>query len=455
MDVGQFGIVVEIDVVQEIVSVIVISMAVYFFCAKYIADEDEMEKKIFFNGLKLKLIAAIALPLVYILYYKGGDTLTYFHDAMLLNELFWYDPPKYFDFIVNGMYENGELKTWKYYFTFRQMNLSYFIFRVDERAMFVSRITSVLTLLTGGSLFASGIIISVFCYLGLWKVYKIFIEYYPVFTKQLSYTVLFIPSVVFWGSGILKDPITLGALCFLVFYFHALMKKRNVLFSSILCFVSGYLILAIKPYILNAFIIGMGCWILSNYLVKIKSVVFKGLIFPFLLALSAGIIFLSLDAFSDKTGQYSLDKVLNEAVLVQNDLKQDYYGGHRFDIGTFDPSVGGLLSKAPIAIGATLYRPFIWEADNLFILMSALESTVIIIFSFIAIFRIKIHRLQGILLMNPLLFFSFMFSLFFAFSVGLTTANFGALVRYKIPLMPFYLSMVYVLSNYSKIPTQD
>ncbi|MFZ9955762.1 MAG: hypothetical protein ACO3E1_06520, partial [Flavobacteriales bacterium] len=173
------------------------------------------------------------------------------------------------------------------------------------------------------------------------------------------------------------------------------------------------------------------------------------------LVLSIGAVFGLLSAFSGETGKYSFENALNEAALVQSDLKQDYYGGHRFDIGPFEPTLSGVLGKAPIAIATTLYRPFVWESHNVFVMLSALESTIIIIFTFLAIFRIKLFNLQGVLLANPLLFFSFVFSLFFAFFIGLTSANFGALVRYKIPLMPFYMSMVFILSNYKKLPKKQ
>lgn len=46
---------------------------------------------------------------------------------------------------------------------------------------------------------------------------------------------------------------------------------------------------------------------------------------------------------------------------------------------------------------------------------------------------------------SPLLLFSLIFALFFAFSVGLTTSNFGSLVRYKIPCEPFYLGMLFAM----------
>ena len=49
-------------------------------------------------------------------------------------------------------------------------------------------------------------------------------------------------------------------------------------------------------------------------------------------------------------------------------------------------------------------------------------------------------------LLITLLLFSFVFAIFFAFGVGLSTSNFGALVRYKIPCIPFYLSSLWLVS---------
>jgi hypothetical protein len=51
---------------------------------------------------------------------------------------------------------------------------------------------------------------------------------------------------------------------------------------------------------------------------------------------------------------------------------------------------------------------------------------------------------------DPLLIFAFVFAIFFSFSVGLTTANFGALVRYKIPSIPFYMSLLMILDEQRK-----
>ena len=38
-----------------------------------------------------------------------------------------------------------------------------------------------------------------------------------------------------------------------------------------------------------------------------------------------------------------------------------------------------------------------------------------------------------------------LFALLFGFTIGISTPNFGALVRFKIPLVPFYVVGLYVI----------
>lgn len=57
---------------------------------------------------------------------------------------------------------------------------------------------------------------------------------------------------------------------------------------------------------------------------------------------------------------------------------------------------------------------------------------------------------------HRILFFTVYFSLFFSFSVGLTTSNFGSLVRYKIPAIPFYvISLIIISSSYKELLAED
>jgi hypothetical protein len=48
---------------------------------------------------------------------------------------------------------------------------------------------------------------------------------------------------------------------------------------------------------------------------------------------------------------------------------------------------------------------------------------------------------------DPVVIYCISFSLLFALFVGATTANFGSLVRYKIPCMPFYVIAIFLIQD--------
>lgn len=207
------------------------------------------------------------------------------------------------------------------------------------------------------------------------------------------------------------------------------------------------IIFSIKPYIIFALFPGSLMWIFSNRIAAIRNVAFKVLIIPIIVILSVGGGIYALSFFGEDMGKYSMNNLVNTLVVTQNDLKQSYYHGHSFDIGLTDPSPLGLLKKSPEAIIAGLYRPYLWECGNAVMLMSGLENTFILILTINSILRIKFTDFFGKLLREPILFFALSFSIFFAFSVGISTANFGALVRFKIAYLPFFLCSLFILTK--------
>ncbi len=103
-------------------------------------------------------------------------------------------------------------------------------------------------------------------------------------------------------------------------------------------------------------------------------------------------------------------------------------------------------------MAAGLYRPFLWEARNPVMLIAGIENFAMLLLSLyvlllacVAIFKTGPGYMLRTMFDNSLIVFSFIFAITFAFSVGLTTANFGALVRYKIPLIPFFLSGLFIV----------
>jgi hypothetical protein len=195
---------------------------------------------------------------------------------------------------------------------------------------------------------------------------------------------------------------------------------------------------------------GVTFLVLFKYVSVIKNAVIKFLFVPFVIAFSFLLSLYLLTTLGDKMGRFSFDNVLQNAVDVQYDLKQDYYQGSSFDIGEFTPTVGGVLGKFPQAVTAGLFRPFIWEARNIAMLISGLENMVFLLIVLRILFNFKLIRHTSFITSQPLLVFAFSFSVILIFIVGLTTSNFGSLVRYRIPALPFFLASLFILEDFIK-----
>lgn len=269
-------------------------------------------------------------------------------------------------------------------------------------------------------------------------------------SKQFAIAILFIPSVVFWGSGILKDTITFSAACWFTYSFYKLFAKRErMFFNTLYLIISSYLLVEIKPYILFALLPGTLIWLLYDKIVKIKSFFVKVIIAPVLIVVFVGVGYFIFNSMGSLLGDYSPEKVLETAVITQEDLTRSYqYGQNYYDIGKFDASVSGIISKVPVAITAALFRPFLWEARNPVMLLSAIENTLILGLTIWLLLKLRIIGIFRLIGRHPLIIFALSFSLFFAFGVGLSTANFGALVRYKIPAIPFFVSALFILKYF-------
>lgn len=399
--------------------------------------------KFFVWGLFAKIAGGIILCLIYTFYYNGGDTTNYFFfGGDVMRKLFQRDV---IDFLKVWLGEQN-LENW---FLFDAETGTPYYWR-DKHSFFVTRFITPLALISFSSILVCTILLATLCYSGVWLLFEVFVSFFPKVEKNLAIAVLFMPSVVFWGSGLLKDTITLSAIGWYLYgFYHLIIKKERPIWNSIYLFIAAMLLLKIKPYILFAILPGSLVWYLTNSLWRIKNFFLKMTLTPILVILLAGTGYVLLTSLQNSLGTYALDKVMDRAVVVQQDLKQDYYGGSaRFDIGDFDATFSSMILKAPAAINASLFRPFVWEAKNPVMMLAAIENLYVLFLTIYLVFKLKVINIFLLIRKNSLLIFSLLFSIFFAFSVGIATANFGALVRYKIPLIPFYLGTLFVLRWY-------
>lgn len=404
----------------------------------------------FLPGMLVKLLGGLFFGGIYVFYYDGGDTTSYYECALAFVNLFWSSPSTFFEAYFGG----GTAEIRSLFDNETGAPLAYIFF--NDKTRVVSKLMVPFVFLGAKKYFLATLWIALLSYGGLWQLYRMFVFYFPKHFKLLALAILFMPSVAFWGSGMLKDSITLAATCYFVVATNDMVLRKNNLRSRLFKqVISAAVILAIKPYIIIILIPATLVWYFYSKIRSIKNVYFRTVIVPLIYAVILGGSYGLLTLFGSSLGRFSLDEALNTAVIIQNDLKQEYYEGNSFDIGEFDATLPSIASKFPAATTAGLFRPYLWESRNLVMLLAGLENFFILVLSILALWRIPWRAIRPLFSQYPVLLYSFVFSLLFAFMIGITTSNFGALVRFKIPLIPLYMAVVVVFLGEGKSFVRD
>jgi len=188
----------------------------------------------------------------------------------------------------------------------------------------------------------------------------------------------------------------------------------------------------IKSYIIIILGIALVTIIFANLIASIKNFVIRAfvlMIFLFSMAITA--FFTNFNAQVQSFAEeyiLQIDNLHKSYEELQNAVENSE--GGIVSINT-NITLQGIILQSPWAIFSCLYRPFIWESRKIIILLTSLESMLL----FFSTLFVKAFKL---LITDRYILFSFIAATLFALLIGLTTFNFGTMIRYKIILLPFY-----------------
>jgi len=397
-------------------------------------------KQYFIPALSLKLLGGLALGVLYHTIY-AGDTNNYFNHASIIYDAFGHS----FSTGLHLVTTDGTITPDIAPYVSRMV-----WFGADSKEYFVIRVAAVGAVLGFNTYSVTTLFFAVLSFSGMWAMYMTFAKIRPQVYKELAVAVFFLPSVFFWGSGLLKDSLCIGALGWLFYAFYrGAIEKKNILRCLLIGVAAVQVIAAMKVYILLAFVPPASLWVFNENTARIKSTLMRWIAKPLLLGAGLGVAIYAMGAIAAADARFNLDKIGEQSKLTANYLQgvSKTEQGSGYNIGEQDGSLGGMVKLAPQAIVVALFRPFIWEAHNPTMLLSALESSYFILLTLRIFYRAGFLNSIRAIALSPVLTLCFVFSLIFAMSVGISSGNFGTLVRYKIPLMPFYLAGLYILQN--------
>lgn len=398
----------------------------------------------FVPALTVKFIGAIALGLVYEYYYGGGDTSGYFYHASLIHQAFSDSFPVGMKLLLTsgGIYDPQTV----------QYTVSMAWYYAGSPEYLLARFAAVMGLLCFNTYTIIALFFAITSFTGGWAMYITFVKIRPQLYKQLAITTFFVPSLFFWGSGLMKDSICLGALGWLLYAFYRGTIQRQRMVSMLMTgMFAAYILFRIKVYILLAFLPPALLWIFNENSQQIKNQALRILLKPLFLVLGVGIALYAATTLTAGNSSYDVDKIGERSKITADYL----YGvsvateGSAYKLGEQDGTIGSMVKLAPQAIVVSLFRPFLWEVRNPVMLLSSLESLFMLGFTLRILFRAGVGRTLGLVVRTPVLTLCFVFALVFAATVGIVSNNFGTLVRYKIPLLPFYMAGLMITQSLS------
>lgn len=397
------------------------------------------------KGLYAKLFGGLAFALVYTFYYEyGGDTRTYFRDSQMLASSVLEGFETYLN-VFRRRVNNVDSDSLRFV-----LNMAFH----DPREFYVVNFVSPLTIFGLGSYFSTTLLVALVSYWGVWRFFQLMVAKFPQLEKQMAFAILFVPSVVFWGSGISKDSLILCAVGLILYHVNEVMGgKFWQLKSLIIIILAGYFMFVVKAYVIISLAPAIILWRSLYLRDKIKSGIVRALVLPlFGLVGVVGMVWV-LNFMAMYNSTYSVDSFVGTAQDMQgwhyvegHNTAEENGRGSSYTLGEYDGSNWkGMLKVFPAAVNVTFFRPYIWEAKNLAMLAQAFESALLIFFTLFTIIKVGPFRVYSFIANDALLLMCLVFAIFFGFAVGFSSYNFGALSRYKIPCVPFYVAALFIV----------
>jgi hypothetical protein len=419
-----------------------VALFYYLFRARRNRYDDPVLKYYHKQAFWIKVFAVVPFTLFNAILSPGDSFLLYYTESASLAKLILKDFSHLkWLYLPSIDFDQSLLKN--------PLNLGYL--RSENNYMIV-RITTVLSYLALHKYVILNLFFSMISFSGVWRLYRFFYEQYPHLHKQFAIAILYLPTFVFWSAGILKDPICTGAIGWITYALYEIFyKKKNLLSNVVIILVFGYLLYVIKVYILISYVPFFFLYLVLKNVTLVNSRILRVLLVTGLIVLAISMFTTVMQQLAGSLGAYGGDDLAKNISTYQKAYAEQDNAASNFSLGVeFDGSTGSLIRIAPAAIIATLYRPFFWESKKLSTLLSSVESLFIMLFTLYVLYKAGLLNFLRSIMKDPVILYCLLFALLFALFVGATTANFGTLVRYKIPCLPFYIIALYLILDRSR-----
>ncbi|MBU0489709.1 MAG: hypothetical protein KKA07_07375 [Bacteroidetes bacterium] len=375
----------------------------------------------------LKILSGFVMFVVYTKYYpdrQTADIFKYYDDSEHIIEAL---PDAPWDYVrmVTGIGENSsDLE--KYYVKMNHWHQEYESNLYNDSHIII-RFNAIARLFSFGVFHVHTIIMCFLSLFGLVALYRAFIPFFRNRLGVLFIGVFLLPSVIFWGSGVLKEGLLIFFMGMMIYHFFKTCSSKISFWSVFWIAASTFMMFYLKFYVLAMLIPGLIAWFWTS-MTSNRKLVLKFVIVYFAYLGCSFLVKYGIPEYDP----YWIIYVKQRDFLG---LAQEMQSGSMVPYLKLSSDPLNILFAVPHSLFIVFIYPHIFQPFSALNFVAAVENLFLSgMIVFVLIFRQKWKNIP----IKPLLF-AICFVLGLYALTGLTTPVAGAIVRYKVPALPFLL----------------
>lgn len=354
------------------------------------------------------------------------DTWKYFEYSIDDTNLLIQDPKKFFnDLFVNQYGDNGFSTFWA----------SSGSFWADFKNWVYIKIIAILNIITNKNYVANVVLINFLSFAGWVALFKLMHQHLQI-SKWLSIAlVFFIPSTLFWNSGLHKDAFLCNSIFFSIYLFFKLLHKINkktvffLLIHVVIIFCFRFYSLV---YLFTGFVT---VYCIYQFKTSLR------FLFVGFIAMFMGLILCS----SFLSPSFSIPHIF----LDKQQEFQKITSTSDFNIEPVSIQPLEFISQLPIALYHSMVMPTIKQVNKATYVFPAIESICCILSFTVLAMSMFIKRLKKhqTITQQYFIVFTFYFSVISFITLGFINVNLGSIIRYRSILFPCIFCSFFIISK--------
>ncbi|MFT3701068.1 MAG: hypothetical protein QM802_01795 [Agriterribacter sp.] len=356
-----------------------------------------------------KILAGLAYGYIYQHYYIVSDSWTYYKESLTDYHDLLHNPAAFFQ-------TNGKFNHLTDFFSTAD---NAFWNNAGENMLI--KLLGICNIFSAGNYYVDSIMLNCISFAGFYYIYITAIYYLRGNNLALFITIFFLPSSLFWNSGVDKEILIVAFAACLIYSVHKCMSDK-IKIGRMIALLAGFAGILIMRNV-NAFLFlpAIAAWWCAEKHSKRPYL-------PFIVMYAACFAIFFLTTFTRFNLPLKLAEKQHQFIALEANT--------RLDLTALQPTLTSYLQVLPQAINHTILRPYPNEITTPFHLLALAENILILV---IIVWALLAGKQVTSIFNQPFSLFLLALAISGILLIGYTVPFTGAIIRYKALYIVFFL----------------